>query len=117
MIIKLTAGKKDMGIQGLLPALAKIQRKVHIKDYAHKKAGVDALCWMHQGANSILAGRAPNRTQSILHPASFLKKHVGTMVDYCISKVRLLQSHGITPFLVFDGAKLSMKSRVEDERR
>jgi hypothetical protein len=48
--IKLTADKREerqMGIQGLLPALAKIQRKVHIKEYANKKAGVDALCWMH----------------------------------------------------------------------
>jgi len=38
------------------------------------------------------------------------------MLDYCVSKIRLLQMNGIKPILVFDGAKLRMKSRIEIER-
>jgi len=38
------------------------------------------------------------------------------MISYCISKVRLLQLYGVKPVLVFDGAKLRMKSRIEMER-
>ncbi|MFM7850692.1 MAG: hypothetical protein ACKO96_01950 [Flammeovirgaceae bacterium] len=37
-------------------------------------------------------------------------------MTYCIQKVRLLQRNGVRPLLVFDGAKLQMKSRVELER-
>ena len=39
-----------MGISGLLPCLVQIQRRRHIKEYQNKTVGVDALCWMHQGA-------------------------------------------------------------------
>jgi len=38
------------------------------------------------------------------------------MISYCVSKVRLLQLNGVKPILVFDGAKLKMKSRIEMER-
>ena len=39
------------------------------------------------------------------------------MINYCLSKVRLLQLNGVKPVLVFDGAKLKMKSRIEDDRK
>ena len=39
------------------------------------------------------------------------------MIEYCITKVKLLQINGVTPIMVFDGARLPMKRRIEDERK
>ena len=38
-------------------------------------------------------------------------------VDYCLSRIELLQSHTIRPVLVFDGGNLPMKADKESERR
>jgi hypothetical protein len=38
------------------------------------------------------------------------------MVDYCIAKIRVLQVNGVKCLMVFDGAKLEMKNKVEDDR-
>jgi exonuclease 1 len=40
-----------MGIKNLLPTLKPIERHRHVRDFAGKTAGIDALCWMHQGAH------------------------------------------------------------------
>jgi 5'-3' exonuclease len=40
-----------------------------------------------------------------------------SLINYCITKVRLLQRNGIKPLLVFDGQRLKMKERVEMERQ
>ena len=40
-----------MGIKNLLPTLKQIQTNKHVKEFAGKTAGIDALCWMHQGAH------------------------------------------------------------------
>lgn len=39
------------------------------------------------------------------------------MIEYCVTKVTLLQVNGIKPVMVFDGASLPMKKRIESERR
>ena len=39
-----------MGISGLLPCLASITQTVHIKEFAGKRAAVDASVWLHRGA-------------------------------------------------------------------
>jgi len=39
------------------------------------------------------------------------------MIEYCVSKIKLLQVNGITPIVVFDGARLPMKKRIERERK
>jgi exonuclease 1 len=39
------------------------------------------------------------------------------MIEYCVTKVKLLQINGVTPIMVFDGARLPMKRRIEDERK
>lgn len=39
------------------------------------------------------------------------------MIEYCITKVTLLQVNGIKPIMVFDGASLPMKKRIESERK
>lgn len=46
----------------------------------------------------------------------FTPPYLYRLIDYCVSKIRLLQINGIKPYLVFDGARLDMKSRVEGER-
>jgi len=39
------------------------------------------------------------------------------MIEYCVTKVKLLQINGVTPIMVFDGARLPMKRRIEEERK
>ena len=39
------------------------------------------------------------------------------VIDYCVNKVRLLQVSGVTPIIVFDGARLPMKKRIETQRK
>lgn len=39
------------------------------------------------------------------------------LISYCLQKLRTLQLNGVKPYLVFDGARLEMKSRVEADRR
>jgi len=34
-----------------------------------------------------------------------------------VGKIKLLQVNGIIPILVFDGARLPMKKRIEEERK
>jgi exonuclease-1 len=34
-----------------------------------------------------------------------------------MAKIKLLQVHGIRPIIVFDGARLPMKKRIEQERK
>ena len=39
------------------------------------------------------------------------------VIAYCIKKLRMLQINGVTPLIVFDGARLPMKKRTEEERK
>ena len=39
-----------MGIQGLLPVLKTITRRVHVSAYSGQTVAVDAYCWLHKGA-------------------------------------------------------------------
>ena len=39
-----------MGIYGLLPCLRSIEKEVDLKHYKGKTVGIDAYCWLHQGA-------------------------------------------------------------------
>ena len=39
------------------------------------------------------------------------------LISYCMQKVRMLQVQGVKCILVFDGAALPMKSRVEKDRK
>ena len=38
------------------------------------------------------------------------------LIDYCLAKIRVVQLNGVKPLMVFDGAKLAMKQRIEVER-
>lgn len=39
-----------MGIQGLLPLVKSIEKRVHLKDYAGMTLAVDGYVWLHKGA-------------------------------------------------------------------
>lgn len=40
-----------MGIKNLLPSLRQISKQKNVSEYSGQTAGIDALCWMHQGAH------------------------------------------------------------------
>jgi 5'-3' exonuclease len=44
-------------------------------------------------------------------------KGTQNLISYCMNKVRMLQVNGVKCILVFDGAQLPMKSRVEKDRK
>jgi XPG N-terminal domain len=41
-----------MGIQGLLPQLKDITNRVHIREFAGKRAAIDGYGWLYKGAYS-----------------------------------------------------------------
>lgn len=57
-----------------------------------------------------------------MHGASGSKKFCNyasleKLISYCLQKLRVLQLNGVKPYLVFDGARLAMKGRVEEDRK
>ncbi len=92
-----------MGIQGLLPLLKSVTKKVHLEAYAGQTIAIDAYSWLHKGIHTCVA--------DLYH-----QRPTAAFVEYCLSKVRLLQRYSITPILVFDGGPLPMKKHREIER-
>ncbi|PWZ00127.1 hypothetical protein BCV70DRAFT_200289 [Testicularia cyperi] len=92
-----------MGIQGLLPLLKDVQTPVHVSAYRGKTLGIDAYVWLHRGAygcsREIVLGNPTSR-----------------YISYALSRIRMLQHHGVKPYLVFDGDKLPAKQGTEEER-
>lgn len=93
-----------MGITGLLPLLKSIQNPIHISQYEGKTFAVDGYVWLHKGTFSCAMDLA-------------LKKPCKRHIDYCIQRVEMLQSFGVSPYFVFDGGHLPMKLEVEQKRR
>ncbi|CAM9639417.1 unnamed protein product, partial [Phaeothamnion confervicola] len=93
-----------MGIPGLLPVLKSITRRVTLEDYRGFTVGVDGNCWLHRGAASC----SEELCQGV---------HTDRYVGVCMRLVSLLQSHGVRPLLVFDGAALPAKGARNAERR
>ncbi|KAF2001086.1 PIN domain-like protein [Amniculicola lignicola CBS 123094] len=92
-----------MGISGLLPLLKSIHKPGSLKKYAGQTIGVDAYGWLHRGTASCAIELA-------------LDKPTTKVVDFAMSRVRMLVHFGITPYLVFDGDYLPSKSGTEKER-
>lgn len=44
-----------MGIQGLLPLLKSVTKKVHIESFAGEAVAIDAYSWLHKGVYSCVA--------------------------------------------------------------
>eukprot|EP00624_Nannochloropsis_granulata_P006604 evm.model.NODE_49765_length_66778_cov_45.246429.11 len=93
-----------MGIAGLLPLLKSVTHTVHLREYRGTTAGVDAFCWLHRGAYTCC-------TELVLG------KTTDKYIRFCMERVRFLQEHGVTPFLVFDGASLPSKRDLHLARR
>ena len=64
---------------------------------------MDAYAWLHRGA---------------LACAAELCQGLPTdkFVRFCLGRIELLQKHGVTPVMVFDGAPLPMKAGEGAER-
>lgn len=92
-----------MGIQGLLQTLKNIQRRRHISEYKGQRVAIDGYCWLHQG----------------LYMCSY-EAGVGVMsrkhIQYCANRLEMLLEAGVIPVVVFDGAPLPMKQKVEENR-
>ncbi|CBJ30602.1 exonuclease [Ectocarpus siliculosus] len=93
-----------MGITGLLPLLKPVTKDVHIRELKGLTVGVDTYCWLHKGIYSCSA----ELCQGIA---------TDKFIKYCVERVHLLLSHGVKPYLVFDGGHLPAKAGKEEERR
>ncbi|ORY50765.1 PIN domain-like protein [Rhizoclosmatium globosum] len=93
-----------MGISGLLPLLAPIQRQVHLRDFKGLTVAVDTYVWLHRAAFGCAMDLG-------------LNKPTTAYISFCMKRIALLKEHGITPLLVFDGGCLPMKHHTESERR
>lgn len=123
-----------MGITGLLPLLRDVTHEAHIGEYRGKVAGIDAFCWLHRGAftcgTELVLGRPTDKcvracvdclhaTMPIRPSLTSLGRpaHTNRYIRFCMERVQLLQSHGVTPLLVFDGASIPAKRARNVERR
>ena len=57
-----------------------------MRDYAGKKVGIDALCWMHQGAYQY----AKDLINSSTYKGFCKYNNIDKIINYCMSKVRML---------------------------
>ncbi|EFR02757.1 exodeoxyribonuclease 1 [Nannizzia gypsea CBS 118893] len=92
-----------MGISGLHGLLKSIQKPCSIKKFAGQTLGVDAYGWLHRGtiacAYELVLGKPTTK-----------------YVDFAIGRIRMLQHHGVTPYIVFDGGMLPSKEATEASR-
>lgn len=130
-----------MGITGLLSCLKTIAYNVDLNEYKGVTAGVDVFCWLHRGTYTCSAelvlgedtdkyvyqqklcfpihpqGGRYDAHVMIPPPPPFPLCWLFRYISYCMGRVKLLQDHGITPILVFDGASLPVKRQKNAERR
>eukprot|EP00971_Amphidinium_carterae_P125609 2488490-Amphidinium_carterae.1 len=93
-----------MGIEGLLPELRAVELPRHIRDYAGLRAAVDTSSWLHASLVSCALELARGE-ETTAH------------IEYCLSRVALLQRHKIEVLMVFDGCPLRAKEPTNMERR
>ncbi|GAM28843.1 hypothetical protein SAMD00019534_120190 [Acytostelium subglobosum LB1] len=93
-----------MGISGLLPLLSPVTRRVHIREYANKRVGIDGYCWLHKAVYPC--------SQELCQGIPTTK-----YISYCVSLLTMLCSNKVIPVLVFDGGPLPNKKVTEDDRR
>lgn len=105
--------KTKMGIKNLLPTLKSIERHKHVREFSGQTVGIDALCWMHQGAYQY----AKDLVNSKIKLGYCSYTTCDKLITYCLQKLRMLQVNGLRCIVVFDGAPLHMKQRVEDDRK
>jgi exonuclease 1 len=76
---------------------------VSIRKYSGKVVAVDVSCWIHQGAYyADFSEGIEFAIQKIIH---------------CVTKrIRMLLDNQIKPIIVFDGASIPIKRRIQEER-
>jgi exonuclease-1 len=126
-----------MGIQGLLPLLKSIHINTNISKFSGKtyvslgcrglilmrvclpSLAVDGYVWLHRGAYAcalqLVKGQYTTKYVSKL-PEFSIADHNSRYVDYAMHRVRMMQHHGITPYMVFDGGPLPAKRGTEKDR-
>jgi len=67
---------------------------------------------MHQGAHKYAKDLINSKMKQGFCNYTSMQK----LIHYCMQKLRTMQMNGVKPILVFDGARLLMKERVEKER-
>jgi exonuclease 1 len=92
-----------MGISGLLQFLKQYRTNVSLSNYSGKTAAVDVSCWIHQGA--YYADFSEGQESAIQK-----------IINYVTKRIRMLRDHNITPIIVFDGASIPVKKRIQEER-
>ncbi len=93
-----------MGIKGLLPALSDITEAVHVSLFRGTTVAVDAYAWLHRGVYGCSLELC-------------MGEPTEKYVDWCVQRVAMLQSYGVTPLLVFDGSRMPLKASTEQGRR
>ncbi|CDH53037.1 related to exo1-exonuclease which interacts withmsh2p [Lichtheimia corymbifera JMRC:FSU:9682] len=93
-----------MGITGLLPLIKSIHEPTHLEHFAGKTIAVDGNVWLHRGAFACALDLA-------------LKQDTKKYIEYFLRQIQLLKVNGVTPYIVFDGNPLPIKSVTVDERR
>ncbi|KAJ9523497.1 hypothetical protein QJQ45_007204 [Haematococcus lacustris] len=93
-----------MGIKKLLEILKPITSERHLRSYRGKRVAVDAYAWLYMGAYACST-------------ELFRGTYTDKFVSFCMSRIQLMQKHGIEPVVVFDGCDLPMKNDEQDERR
>ena len=92
-----------MGISGLLPALRDVAEPKHASSYRGKRAGVDAMGWLHRGCSAC--------AQELAQGVSTTK-----FVTFCLARVEGLVAAGVIPILVFDGGHIGAKRGTGEGR-
>lgn len=92
-----------MGITGLLPLLKPVTKSSHISSYNQKTIAIDGYAWLHKAVYSCSMELA-------------LGKQNDKWIRYCLNMIDLLESNGVTVYMVFDGANLPAKSTTENSR-
>lgn len=93
-----------MGISGLLKEVSGLaKRKVHISDYAGKRAVVDASTWLYRGCYSCAREVA-------------LSKPTDKFLRFVMHRVKMLQYHKVKVTMVFDGRLLPLKEGTSKQR-
>ncbi len=67
------------------------------------RVAVDGYCWLHKAVYTCKKEMAQGQG-------------LDKLITYCVKRIKLLQSHEVTPVMVFDGGKLKAKGSVEDDR-
>jgi exonuclease-1 len=92
-----------MGISGLLQFLKEYRTNVSLAKYSGKTVAVDVSCWIHQGA----------------YYADFsegIESAIQKIIHYVTKRIRMLLDHKVEPIIVFDGASIPVKKRIQEER-